>query len=238
MINFIITMAGKGERFLKEGYKIPKWKLSINNRTLLERSISSLPLNLCSNLIIIYYHEDEKFDIKQIVLSITKNKVIFVKVKKRTKSQIETAMLAKPYLNPADKILIFNIDTYFTSKTLEEKLLTNPDGLLGCFISNNKNYSYAKIENNLVVKTAEKKVISNFALSGLYYYKEFNYFSDSANYIISKNIHVNNEYYIAPGYNYLIRKGKKIITDIVKDINIIGVPRDYENYKKNPSIYI
>ena len=104
MINFIITMAGKGERFLKEGYKIPKWKLSINNRTLLERSITSLPLNLCSNLFIIYFHEDEKFGIKEMVLSFTKNKVIFIKVKQRTKSQMETAMLAKPYLNPDDKI--------------------------------------------------------------------------------------------------------------------------------------
>ena len=238
MINFIITMAGKGERFLKEGYKIPKWKLSINNETLLKRSICSLPLNLCSKLFVIYFHEDEKYGIKELVLSITKKEVIFIKLQKRTKNQIEKAMLAEPYLKPHDKILIFNIDTFFKSDTLENKLLSDPDGLVGCFKSRNKNYSYAKIEKGIVVQTAEKKLISNDALTGLYYFKQFNYFSKSANYIFTKNIHVNNEYYIAPGYNYLISKGKKIIIDTVKDISIIGVPSDYENYKKNPSKYI
>ena len=104
--------------------------------------------------------------------------------------------------------------------------------------SKNKNYSYAKFDKGFVTETAEKKVISNLALSGLYYYKEFSYFIESAHYIISKNIHVNNEYYIAPGYNYLIDNGKKIILDKVKNISIIGVPSDYENYKKNPSKYL
>ena len=146
-------------------------------------------------------------------------------------------MAVQPYLKKTDKILIFNIDTFFKSDTLEKKLLSEPDGLVGCFKSRNINYSYAKLEKGFVTKTAEKKVISNLALSGLYYFGEFSYFVESANYIISNNIHVNNEYYIAPVYNYLIDKGKKIIIDKVKDISIIGVPSDYENYKKNPSKY-
>lgn len=238
MINYIITMAGKGERFKKKGYKIPKWKLSINNKTLLQKSINSLPLNLCSKLFIIYFHEDEKFGLKDLVKAITNKKIIFIKLDVRTKSQIETVMAVQPYLKNTDKVLIFNIDTFFKSDTLEKNLLSNPDGLVGCFKSRNKNYSYAKLEKGFVTKTAEKKVISNLALSGLYYFGEFSYFVESVNYIISKNIHVNNEYYIAPAYNYLIDKGKKIIIDKVNDISIIGVPSDYENYKKNPSKYI
>ena len=71
MINYIITMAGKGERFKKKGYKVPKWKLSINNKTLLQKSICSLPLNLCCKLFIIYFHEEEKFGLKDLIKKFT-----------------------------------------------------------------------------------------------------------------------------------------------------------------------
>ena len=235
MINFIIPMAGKGKRFFDAGFKVPKWKLNINNKTLLQHSIASLPLEICSNLIFIYLKEDDDlYNIKKFIKdSINFDNILTISLENATNSQLETVLKIKNYIDSRKKILIFNIDTFFSSNTLVENLQKNPDGLIGGFQSDSKNYSFAKLKNNRVIETAEKKVISNIALSGLYYFKSYDIFHESSLKLISDNFKVNNEYYIAPIYNYLIRDNKEIILDMASKIDIIGTPEEYYEYKKN-----
>ena len=60
-MNFLITMAGEGRRFREAGYALPKMLIEAKGKTLLEWSIDSLPLNLCSRLIFVAQqkHEDD-----------------------------------------------------------------------------------------------------------------------------------------------------------------------------------
>ena len=60
-MNFIIPMAGRGQRFIDDGYKIPKYLIKVKNKTLLQWSIDSLPLDLATKIlfIILQEHEDE-----------------------------------------------------------------------------------------------------------------------------------------------------------------------------------
>ena len=41
-MNIVITMAGLGERFLKAGYKQPKYEIEVHGKTLFEWSLLSL----------------------------------------------------------------------------------------------------------------------------------------------------------------------------------------------------
>ena len=231
-MNFLITMAGEGRRFHEAGYELPKMLIEAKGKTLLEWSIDSLPLNLCSRLIFVAQqkHEDE-FQLSKRIISIYGNQVKSVHFKfidKLTRGQSETACLAKRLIDLSQPLLIFNIDTQFFSSSLEKNLLRKDiDGVLGAFYSEEPRFSFAALnDENFVTKTAEKEVISSNALTGLYHFTYPEDFFEAAESAFSKNETTKGEFYIAPLYNHLITKGRKLIVDMADEVNILGTPEE------------
>ena len=94
-------------------------------------------------------------------------------------------------------------------------------------------WSYAKLnEAGFVSEVAEKKVISNKATVGLYYWKFGSDFVKYAEKMITKNLRVNNEFYVCPVYNQAIEDGKKVIIENVKSMFGIGTPEDLQGFLK------
>ena len=231
-MNFLITMAGEGRRFREAGYDLPKMLIEAKGKTLLEWSIDSLPLHLCSRLIFVAQqkHEDE-FELSKKIISIYSNRVKVLHFKfidKLTRGQSETACLAKELVDLSQPLLIFNIDTQFSSSSLEKNLLRkNIDGVLGAFYSEEPRFSFAALnDKGFVTKTAEKEVIASNALTGLYHFTYPQDFFDAAESAFSKNETTKGEFYIAPLYNYLIAKGRKLIVDVADEVNILGTPEE------------
>jgi|SRR5215203_2652508 len=231
-MNFLITMAGEGRRFREVGYTLPKMLIEAKGKTLLEWSIDSLPLHLCSCLIFVAQqkHEDE-FQLSKKIISIYGNRVKTISfrfIDQFTRGQSETACLAKDLIDLTQPLLIFNIDTQFSSSSLEKNLLRkNIDGVLGAFYSEEPRFSFAALnESGLVTKTAEKKVISSNALTGLYHFTHPKDFFEAASLAFAKNETTKGEFYIAPLYNYLIANGRKLIVDVADEVNILGTPEE------------
>ncbi|MDR3681757.1 MAG: glycosyltransferase family 2 protein [Flavipsychrobacter sp.] len=230
-MNFVIPMAGRGQRFIDAGYEVPKMLIEAHGKTLLEWSIDSLPLELCTNMICILLREHE---VLHSLSTIIKDKyghrvnISFHYLDGVTQGQAETVYLAKDLYDMDTDLVIFNIDTYFHSHTLSEALQrTDTDGVLGAFKSVENRFSFAVTDvDGHVLKTAEKEVISNNALTGLYHFKYVQDFLETAEYHFKNNIRVNNEYYIAPMYNYLIGKGKTYTIDQVDNHHILGTPAE------------
>jgi hypothetical protein len=65
----------------------------------------------------------------------------------------------------------------------------------------------------------------------LHYWKEGKFFVDSAEEMIAKEDRYNNEFYIAPSYNYLIKQGKKILPYFFNLHFPIGTPEDLKSYQ-------
>ena len=65
-------------------------------------------------------------------------------------------------------------------------------------------------ENNNVLRVAEKEPISSRATVGIYYIKHGYDFINACASMVSRNDLVNDEFYTAPSYNYLIKDRKKI----------------------------
>jgi dTDP-glucose pyrophosphorylase len=237
-MNFLITMAGEGRRFREVGYTLPKMLIEAKGKTLLEWSIDSLPLNLCDRLIFVAQqkHEDE-FQLSEKINSIYKSRVRslhFRFIDKLTRGQSETACLAKDLVDLSQPLLIFNIDTQFTSSTLEKNLLRkNIDGVLGAFYSEEPRFSFAALnDDGFVTKTAEKEVISSNALTGLYHFTYPEDFFEAAKSAFANNETTKGEFYIAPLYNHLIKKGRKLIVDVAEEVNILGTPEELEIFLK------
>ena len=85
-------------------------------------------------------------------------------------------------------------------------------------------------------EVAEKKPISNLATVGIYFWKKGSDYVKYAEQMISKNIRVNNEFYVCPVYNEGIAEGKKFKTFNIDKMWGLGTPEDLkyylENYKK------
>lgn len=237
-MTFIIPMAGLGSRFKKDGYTLPKYMIEVNGKTLFEYSLDSLPLKIADKIIFICLEEHELFGVSDFINSkIKHHNIIIKKIKKVTRGQAETVYLSKDIVDMNDEILIYNIDTSFSSKNLEKVLLdkkNKKDGIIGAFIdsSDDDKWSFAKIEkDNNVCETAEKIKISNYALTGLYHFTKANDFFDTAKKYIENNETMHNEFYIAPMYNDLIKKDKKFILDIVDKFLPLGTPKEVKNFE-------
>ena len=240
-LNFIIPMGGEGKRFKNSKFNKPKFMIKTKNKTLLEWAIQSLPLDFAHKIFFIIRKNDEQnFRVKEFIKKImkkfpnTKFKVLLLS--KNTRGQAETVLSCKKEINNDRALLIFNNDTYFKSIRLKSRLLSmrnqKIDGILGIFNSNNPKYSFVKIDkHDRVIRTKEKKVISNFASTGMYIFSKGSDFIKSAEYAIEKNILIKNEFYISELYNILIKEGKKITVDVADEFVALGTPEDIKKFE-------
>ncbi|EAL5964060.1 dTDP-glucose pyrophosphorylase, partial [Campylobacter jejuni] len=166
--------------------------------------------------------------------------VEFIAIDKLTEGTACTVLYARKYINNDTSLMIANSDqivdidiTDFINDSFKRGL----DGSILTFVDKEKNskWSFAKLNNDLVVEVKEKEAISEFATVGIYFFNKGKIFVESAIDMIVENDRVNNEFYICPVYNYTIKNGAKIgIYNIdFSQMHGIGTPEDLEKYQKN-----
>jgi dTDP-glucose pyrophosphorylase len=234
-MNFIIPMAGSGSRFVKAGYTLPKMLLEAKGKTLLEWSLYSLPLHLSTTLVFVGLKEhEEEFGLSAKIKALYPAlNCRFIFLERVTRGQAETVYLSLAECDMEQPLVVFNIDTYFYSPSLEQALLEpGHDGVLGSFTSREDRFSFAALdkEEKYVIDVREKEVISDHALTGLYTFKNAADFKDAYEYHEAHDLTVKGEFYIAPMYNYLIEAGKKYVLDKAEKHFILGTPEEYQQF--------
>ncbi len=236
-MNIVIPMAGRGERFRKDGYDKPKPLIEFCGKTMIEYAIESLGLE-ANFIFIVYNYSDNSLNkkLKKILNQYSKN---IITIDYITEGPASSALLASDFINNDESLLITNCDQIMNwdnqafIKFINE---SNLDGVVVTYDSNTSKNSYVRInENNLALKFAEKEVISNYSLNGIHYWKCGKYFVDSANKMIKKNIRCNNEFYISLTYNQMIESDMKVGIYHIDSSqhNAVGTPEDLEKYIKN-----
>jgi dTDP-glucose pyrophosphorylase len=231
-MNILIPMAGAGSRFFDAGYKDPKPLIDIEGKPMIERVIENL--NLDGNFIFLVRTEHlKKYPyLSEKLLSISETSRI-VEVEQLTEGAACTALLAKKYINNDEDLLIANSDQYVLHDGLFESHTCNVDGVIWTFKSKNPHHSYAKENSDgLVTEVAEKKVISDIATCGIYWYNKGSEFVRHAEKMISDNIRHNNEFYVAPVYNQMINENAKIKTYPVEKMWSLGTPDELDIFLK------
>ena len=231
----IICLAGKGTRFLDAGYKTPKFFLPIKGSLVISLIIEEIKLSFTGKIILVvndfYLNFDDTFFNLEKKYNLEKTLYI-----KDTNGQAETATIA---LNSIKSTLgsfaLFNGDTIIKNRNLDllfERIQINSlDGLIDCFNSISNKYSYIKYQNNIVLDIVEKKVISNYATSGLYLFSSKKDFLNAFN-CIKKD----KEIYISSIYKELISNKKKFTFNLEENKNntiVLGTPRQYVQFIKN-----
>ena len=238
-MQIIITMAGLGKRFHDAGYNCPKYMIEVNGKTLFEWSMDSLiDYNPhVSKYIFIVQKKDKS---QQFILETMKkygiDNLSVIEIDYLTDGQASTCMLAMPYCNYDESIMVYNIDTYVEPGALKYSDISG-EGHIPCFVAPGEHWSFVKVNNEgYAVEVREKNKISNNCSLGAYYFSSAHLFMDLYNtYYLNNNYIEMNEKYIAPMYNNLINEGLKVTVSVIDSskVHVLGTPQELEIFKKS-----
>ena len=239
-LHIIMPMAGEGSRFLKEGWTTPKPLIQLHGTPLFKRAIGSVladNIPMKYSFIVRQNHIDE-YNIDKGIISFLPEANIF-SVQQTTRGAVETCLVAESAIDDNDAVLVMDCDLEFRSKRFIELIkaaLSQPGenthgGALVSFESDSPKYSYAEVdENNVVIRTAEKEVISHHALCGAYFFSSGKRFKEVAHQLMNEQNFKKPEYYVSLLFNYLIAAGEKIYLAPMEQYYSYGTPEELKRY--------
>lgn len=230
-MQILIPMAGRGSRFEKENYTLPKPLISVNGKPMIFRAIESL--GIYGN----YYFIIRSGQFEDLIKTTLKECCEFstiIDIDYVTEGAACSALLCRDHIDFEDELLMINCDQIMhwnSNAALTE--LRKYDGAVVTIKSTDPKHSFIKLDSNgLAIELAEKTPISNNALTGIHYWKKAKYFIDSADQMIEDNFRVNGEFYVAPTYNYMIKAGLKVGSYKLNNEEFypVGTPSDLNFY--------
>jgi NDP-sugar pyrophosphorylase family protein len=246
-------MAGKGSRFTelankKPEYLVPKPLIDVKGKPMIAWSLASYPDIKPSDFIFIILEEHQKkYDIVSVLKGLLHYKAVnVVLISKVTRGAIETALFAEKYIQNHEEIIITDSDLYFDSKpllkTIREKA-SDIAGVTGVDVPPDTlpKYSFTLVDkHNIAVAVGEKDPElakkGAYANMGAYHFFKWSIFANEARQMIRENALAGpegkKEFYIAPLYQRLINKKKRITVALIKQIYRLGTPDDLEKFLK------
>lgn len=256
----VVPMAGRGSRFLDAAsinpeYSRPKPLITITpkggeGKPMVKWAIESLrKFNVpTKNLVFICRrdHEDE-FQISQKLKEIFAEDINVLFVEQITRGAAETVLIAKDLINTDEEIIVSDSDHYFDGSPLFEAVKNkNPEtaGIIPVFEppDDEPKWSYTLFdESNVASAVGEKDAdLMNqgaYANIGGYYFSKGKIFVEEAEEMIAKGemygAEGKKEFYMAPVYDRLIKKGHRVEVAIIPQVWGLGTPKDVEYFEKN-----
>lgn len=240
MLDIVIPMAGRGSRFQKEGYTLPKPLIPVHGKPMIEAVINNIRPTCEHRFIFLCLQEHEKeYAISNELKKIVPNSQV-VLINSVTEGAACTVLLAREFINNESPLMIANSDQWVDiniNDYLKKMDVEKADGLIMTMSANDPKWSYVRFDDSgKVIEVVEKKVVSNEATVGIYNFRKGSDFVKAADEMIKRELKVNGEYYVAPTYNQLIKLGKKIVVyNVGEEMNGmygLGIPSDLESFLK------
>ncbi len=217
--NIVIPMAGLGTRFKKNNFSTIKPLIKIDNKSILEESIKSLP-PARSKYCVLQKNIYDRYELIKKILR--KNKISPFVLAEDTLGQSDTCNKVIDLVSKEEDLFIHSCDYIMKfSKKKFSKLCKNSDVLIFTYrlkstiVKDYKDYAYCRIKNGLVNKITEKTLISkkphddHMVVGTFWFKKSYDFFEMHKKAMMNRNF-VNNELYVANNINYLIKKKKKV----------------------------
>ena len=236
MINIVIPMAGAGSRFSIAGYGVPKPFIEFNNKMMIEHVIGSFA-NIQARFILVL---QEKFltEQKEQLEKLKRKYVLdFVTVPKLTMGAAITALASHKKIDTKNDIIFADSDNIFDKNDIAEFILyarkKDLSGALLTIDSDKPCYSYAKVDKDgYLIETKEKEVVSNHAITGVYYFKDLEQFKDAVIDLVVESDLSKGEFYMSNVYNHLKKITNKIGVFDIKNFDCVGTPEQLKEYIK------
>lgn len=215
MANLIILMAGEGSRFRDSGFTIPKPYIDLNGKPFFVRATESV-LKISKKKFDLYFVIQEaheiQFGVKKLIHKYFPNSTV-VELKKVTGGALESARYALNLIKNSEPVLINDSDHAFKAFDLDKNLdlleANEIQGFLANFEATSPNYSFAQYnDQGFLIRTAEKEVISNSAIAGIYGFHSRDYLEEVSDIYLENNKY--SESYISGVFNEIVAKGDRV----------------------------
>ncbi len=234
--HLIIPMGGAGARFYKNGYMQPKPLIEINEKPFFYWAVMSIKkyIDVADLTFVVLQQHVDRFAIDKVIKKYFPEAIVEV-LPSILPGPVFTAIKGVEKINDDAPVIFNDCDHMFKCSEVNELFNQNlliSDGILLTFESNEPQFSYVKYdENNSIIGTIEKEVVSDHAICGAYIFKSAKLFKDMAE-IYIKNCPYK-ECFMSGLYNVMCDKGLKV-KDYLLDYHVeFGTPEEYERAKES-----
>ncbi|PZD95304.1 hypothetical protein DNH61_12185 [Paenibacillus sambharensis] len=234
-MNIVIPLAGEGRRFQEAGFHVPKMLIDVAGRPMLYWALDSL-LPFFQNhhfIFVVQQAHLNSTDLEQVIYRRCPEAAV-VALDRKTRGQAESVWEARSVMCQSDPLLIFNGDTYVGTdigRALSEDA-GSLDGLINVFQSSDPSFSYVELHGNELVRSVrEKRVISPWATSGLYYFRTAAEYLRLVSQAVEEDVPAGEgEWYVSEIYNLMIRAGGRVGIDRALFCHPLGTPSQMDAF--------
>ena len=229
----IIPMAGRGSRFTDAGFTLPKPLIPIVDRPMIQHVIDNLRTTYPQSWTFVVQGEHcREYGLDKVILEVVPDAEI-VQISEVTRGAAVTALEGSKNLNPELPLIIANCDQYIDQSLADFfHSVLEKDGTILTMPGDDPKWSYVRFDDlGFVNHVVEKSVISTTATVGIYGFRRTSDFIWGAKSMILNDIATNGEYYVAPVYNELIKRGYTVGNfDVGLNMHGLGTPEDLEYF--------
>lgn len=238
-IQYVFLMAGKSQRFVNEGYQLPKALLPITkDKKMIDFVVNNIKTNLIDGETIFVCREEDyiTYDLYDL-LPWCKNRTIHP-IKYQKDGALASFLQCRKILDDEGQLLIVNTDQWvqdFNPFWFQHwcRNHSNADFVIPHFKAIHPKWSFiirSNEEPREIIRIAEKDPISDEAIVGIYYCRKTKQFLEAADEAVRKDTRTNNEFYIAPTFNEMIAKGLVGKGYQIEYMHGLGTPEDYKTF--------
>jgi len=238
-LHIVLPMAGYGSRFAKVGVMTPKPLILVDGKPMFLKAISSFDsLNTDKRYTVILRKEhDDQYNLAEQVRAALPGVNVVITDDPAT-GALRDAYRAKEFLQPDEGVLVMDCDIMIGGETyfdMIKRSLSDEDDMQGgllLFEADNPRYSYAEVDDQWAVKrTAEKQVISPYAIGGGYYISDTAAFVKNADDVFTESLDdTRPEYFMSYIFNKILANGGKVRGALGNFISF-GTPEELAAYE-------
>ena len=167
--NVLLPIAGKAQRFLNEGYTMPKPLIMAGTRHVIDWAMDSFNTEECNVIFAVRLDHIHNFSIDDILREKFGDDIKIVVIDRITDGSVSTCLLAEEHIDNDLPLFIYTPDVYYQPQFNPNEVPIDQDGFLLTFKANSPAHSYVEMdEEGYASRTAEKEVISQNAAVGVY----------------------------------------------------------------------
>jgi bifunctional N-acetylglucosamine-1-phosphate-uridyltransferase/glucosamine-1-phosphate-acetyltransferase GlmU-like protein len=211
--NVLLLAAGRG-RVIDSGDSYPQCLTELDGVTLIEKIVDTTrSIKGARYFSAILEKDARRLHLDKLMQRLIPN-VTVVRIPEETKGSACTGLLAAVQMPQKEPLLIISanelVDLDLNIALLDFQSRSLDGGTL-IFRSLHPRYSYVRLgETQLVEETAAQRPISQHATAGIYWFARTSDFVTAAKNLIRKDSPVNGNFFVAPTFNELILKNKRV----------------------------
>jgi len=237
-LQLLIPAAGKGSRFADVGFQTPKPLIPIWDIPMLIWVLNNFPLTSGDEISILCQVSHRIPEQLRPFTDQMNNKVNFVEIDYWTDGPAHSLELLLEGMDEGSPVICANSDQFIFSGLPEFVSAVrngNSAGQILTMEASGTAWSYVgRDSSGVVTRVVEKEEISNEATVGVYGWDSIKTLRAALDWQRISGLRVNNEYYVAPSYHFLIESGLNISTHSVGEHGIgvhgLGIPADLDHF--------